>query len=111
MLTRRLDTAESVRDTFCYIPKVKQFIKKIIYQCSVCTKHEDKAYKYPQPPDLPASRLKPAFANVGIDYAGPIFVRNVHNIDNELFKAWICLITCQVSRAMKGDNKTASCND
>ena len=94
--------------TFCYIPKVKQFIKKIIYQCSVCTKHEGKAYKYPQPPDLPASRLKPstAFANVGIDYAGPIFVKNVYNIDNELFKAWICLITCQVSRAIYLDIAT-----
>ena len=65
-------------------------------------------YKYPYPPDLPESRLKSGFSfeNVGIDYAGPVFVTDVYSHNNELFKAWIALITCQTSRAVYLDLAT-----
>ena len=50
--------------------------------------------------------MNSTFYNIGIDYAGPVYVYNVYNKDNELFKAWISLITCQSSRAVYLDLAT-----
>ena len=45
---------------------------------------------------LPADRIVPAptFANIGLDFAGPLYLKN----NSE--KAYICLFTCAVTRAV-----------
>ena len=36
--------------------------------------------------------------NVGIDYAGPLYVKNIYNNDsNDRYKAWLVTITCASS--------------
>ena len=101
------ETLTEIRSEF-HIQKCRQLIRKLIYQCNTCRKYEGKNYNYPPPPDLPESRLKQncSFYNIGIDYAGPVYVYNVYNKNNELFKAWISLITCQSSRAVYLDLAT-----
>ncbi|KAL5500600.1 hypothetical protein EMCRGX_G012191 [Ephydatia muelleri] len=50
------------------------------------------------PPPLPECRVKEAFAfsSIGVDFAGPLYVKNPD-------KAWICLYTCCATRAVHLD--------
>ena len=49
-------------------------------------------------PQLPRGRVSddPPFTNSGIDFAGPIYV----TADSGTRKAYICLFTCQITRAI-----------
>ena len=49
------------------------------------------------PPGLPAYRLSfdYAFNNTGIDFAGPLYVKNVYSeYKDEMVKCYICLLIC-----------------
>ena len=35
-----------------------------------------------------------------LDYAGPIRVKNIFDVNNDLCKCWIALVTCASSRAV-----------
>ena len=103
-------TLNCLRQTY-WIPRARSFIKKILYECRLCRKLDNKPYRYPITPPLPPSRVTAshAFESIGIDYAGPLFVKNVYDsFDNDLnvFKCWIALITCQASRAVHLDLAT-----
>ena len=41
-----------------------------------------------------------ALANVGVDHAGPLFVKNIYGTSTEMHKAYILLLTCSTSRAI-----------
>ena len=41
-----------------------------------------------------------AFEHVGVDYAGPIFYKNVNKQRTDLLKCYTALITCAVKRAV-----------
>ena len=41
-----------------------------------------------------------AFSKIGIDYAGPIFVKNIFGDEKEMFKSYIVLITCACTRGI-----------
>ena len=62
---------------------------------------------------MPKERVEPSFAfeNIGIDYAGPVFVRNNYGEQSDLYKAWIALITCMSSRAVYLDLATSYDSD
>ena len=91
-----------------FIPKGRSHIRKLLHRCTICKKLEGKSYTYPQSPDIPTTRLTQfnAFSHIGIDYAGPVLVRNIFDESSELFKCWIALITCQSSRAIHLDLAT-----
>ncbi|XP_061171991.1 uncharacterized protein LOC133181518 [Saccostrea echinata] len=59
----------------------------------------EKSYQAPEPPPLPKDRLqmKPPFTVKGIDFAGPLYVKDKLGEDS---KAYICLFTCASSRAL-----------
>jgi len=61
-----------------------------------------KPLKYPSPPDLPKERLdnSKSFNYVGIDYVGPVFVKEIFNSDLPSNKCWIAIIICASSRAL-----------
>lgn len=72
----------------------RRVIKSVVTKCVICRKHESKKIEAPSP-SLPVDRVRAAsaFEVVGVDLAGPLFLR-----DNK--KAWICLFTCGVVRAI-----------
>ena len=41
-----------------------------------------------------------AFEHVGVNYAGPVFYKNVNKESAELLKCYILLITCAVTRTV-----------
>ena len=85
-----------------WIPKGRKFVKRILHQCVTCRRIQGLAYKPPQPAQLPEARVSEAsaFIHVGIDLAGPVFVKQKSGSEKEMKKAYICLFTCATSRAM-----------
>ena len=77
-------------------------MKKHIRHCVICKHYQGRTLLSPQSPDLPAFRLCTdyAFANVGLDHAGPLFVKNIYGTSTELHKAYILLLTCSTSGAI-----------
>ena len=94
-------TLTELRSRF-WIVQGRQFVRKLLYQCVVCRKLEGGPYKAPPPPPLPQFRLKeePPFTSIGIDYAGPLYVKSLNSPQQ---KVWICLCTCCVTRAIHLD--------
>ena len=85
-----------------WIVQGRQFVKKLLYKCVICRKLEGRPYRAPPSPPLPEFRVKecPPFAYTGVDFAGPLYVKN-HTGPQQ--KVWICLYTCCVTRAIHLD--------
>jgi hypothetical protein len=82
-----------------WVPQGRQVVKRIVHNCTICRRFQGKQYDAPPPPPLPPMRVdeKPPFSYVGVDFAGPLYVRE--SISADLKKVWICMYTCCVSRA------------
>ena len=78
----------------------REAVKKEVRRCVICLKWEGKPYSTPTIPDLPEERVSqdPPFANTGIDFAGPLYVQNLHSTDKT--KVYVCLFTCASTRAI-----------
>ena len=87
-------TLADVREKF-WIVRGRQVVKKLIGRCVICRRHKGKPLRGPLAPPLPPFRIQqaPAFQNIGLDNAGPLFV-------NGSEKVWILLFTCCVTRAI-----------
>ena len=90
-------TLGSVRQTY-WVPHGRSVVKKILRRCKICQRHEGGPYKMPLMPPLPTSRVSESapFTHTGIDYFGPLFIKN--KTENQ--KVWVCLFTCLVTRAI-----------
>ena len=83
-------TSVEVRSMY-WIPKGRQAVKRVISKCTVCKKLEGKAFSAPPSTDLPSFRVKEAtlFSTVGVDFAGPLFIRKEGKTDG---KGLHCLV-------------------
>jgi len=86
-----------------WIVKGRQFVRKLVHSCTICKKYEGKPYDAPVSPSLPEYRVKEdvPFANVGIDFAGPLHVESVTSSD--MYRVWVSLYTCCVTRGIHLD--------
>ncbi|OXA53364.1 Cytochrome P450 4C1 [Folsomia candida] len=77
-----------------WIPQSRQAIKKVLSRCTVCRRFTSKKCEVPCAP-LPEARVKLArvFQVIGIDLAGPLFLKTGE-------KVWMVLYTCAVYRAV-----------
>ena len=71
-------TLTHVRQQY-WIPRARQFIKKLLRRCVTCRKVNGKAYSAPDPPPLPSIRLVDShpFTVTGVDFSGTIFVEKL----------------------------------
>ena len=83
--------------------KRQSLVRLIIHRCVKCRRLEGTPFLVPPPPPLPISRVKeePAFSFTDVDFAGPLMIRT--DGPNKSAKAWICLFTCFVTRAVHLD--------
>ena len=83
----------NIRERF-WILGGRRTIRSIIRKCVTCNRHDSKSIKVDEPP-LPLDRVRDAtvFEVTGIDFAGPVYLRDKS-------KAWICIFTCAVFRAV-----------
>ena len=81
-----------------WVPQVRSTVKKMLKECPVCRRNNTQ----PVPPmmaDLPPSRLQPfapPFYNTGVDYFGPLYVKQ----GRSTVKRYGCLFTCLVTRSV-----------
>ena len=90
------ETLNAIREKF-WIPRGQEVVKQIVRRCVVCKKIEGKVFKSVKAPPLSACRVSedPPFSNTGIDFAGPLYVK-----DESKQKTYICLYTCASTRAI-----------
>ncbi|XP_028397220.1 uncharacterized protein LOC114521030 [Dendronephthya gigantea] len=98
------ETLTQLRSKF-WVTKGRQVVKKIISKCTVCRKLEGKSYGTPASLALPDFRLSNdfAFTRIGVDYAGPFYVRDIYTQSKDMHKTYIALYTCASSRAIHLD--------
>ncbi|XP_043466586.1 uncharacterized protein LOC122501306 [Leptopilina heterotoma] len=72
----------------------RKIARSIVSKCVVCKRQDSKRMTVETAP-LPRERVRDAriFEITGVDFAGPVFLRNER-------KAWICIFTCAVYRAV-----------
>ena len=91
------DTLNAMRHEF-WIPKGRQIVKKIVNNCILCKYDVRKAFRYPEPPPLPAERVnfERPFQFTAVDFTGAINIKE----EGENLKYYICLFTCMGTRAI-----------
>ncbi|XP_006825937.1 uncharacterized protein LOC102802298, partial [Saccoglossus kowalevskii] len=90
-------TITHIRQRF-WIPQIRPFVRSILRNCVVCRLVCGKPYRKPIPAPLQACRLRnaPPFTVTGVDFTGAVFV----SVEKSERKAYICLFTCAVTRAI-----------
>ena len=93
------ETLTHLRQTY-WIPQGRQLVKRIISKCMTCRKIQGPPFRSVPTPPLPNSRVlqSQAFQFTGIDYTGPLYVRDQGNQTSS--KVYICLFTCAAVRAL-----------
>ena len=81
------------------VPRARQNVKKLISKCVTCKKVGGKSYDAPPMASLPEFRVRESFpfSKVGVDFAGPLYVKGKTKETN---KVYIALFTCCVTRAV-----------
>ena len=98
------DTLTTMRERY-WVIRGRETVKKIVKRCVICRKAEGLPYGGMTPPDLPVSRVseQPPFTNVGLDFAGPLFVQEScgkKGSSENSVKVYILLFTCASTRAV-----------
>ena len=95
------DTLNAIRQTY-WIVKGRSVVKCVLRQCIVCKWVDGTPYKHTIAPSLPKSRVEdaPPFTSTGIEFAGPLLVRNNDDRKDVLRKMYICLFTCFTTHAV-----------
>jgi len=94
------DTLTEVRQKF-WIPKgqFSNFVRKLLFKCRTCRKHQTTHYNYPRSPPLTSLRAQDTrpFSVTGLDNFGPVHVKDVFSTRSRTHKAWATLYTCTKS--------------
>ena len=97
------DTIVQLRSKF-RVTKRRNLVRHVLHGCAhPCKKLEGKPFKSVESAQLPSYCVcqRFPFANTGVDYLGPLLVRQVYDSkSNEMHKTWIVLYTCAVTRAV-----------
>ena len=83
----------------CWIIKGRKTVTNVLRKCVVSKRYQGRPLRSPGSPDLPEFRVdhsRCAFQVTGLDFAGPLYVKNNSNND----KVYILLLTCASSRAI-----------
>ena len=86
-------TLSNIREKY-WILGGRRAIRSVIHKCVQCRRHDAKPLES-VPVPLPVNRIREAavFEVVGVDFTGPLYLKGGQ-------KAWVCLFTCAVFRAV-----------
>ena len=90
-------TLAQIREEY-WIPQGRTEVRKVLSQCSICRRYKGPSFQLSRMPPWPKERVSRSdpFLFVGLDYLGPINVRE----GLELNKMWVCLFKCLTVRAI-----------
>ena len=93
------ETLTEIRSRF-WIVRGRQLVRTVLNKCVICHRYEGRPCNLPPPPPLPDFRVReePAFTYTGVDFAGPLYIKNKGLLNGN--KVWICLYTCCIIRAV-----------
>ena len=96
------ETLTELRSEY-WLVRGRQFIRKVVHDCTICKKLEGKPCHSNAPPPLPEYRVTQTrpFQTTGVDFAGPLFVKTSNGAATS--KVWLCLYTCSSTRAVHLD--------
>ena len=82
----------------CFIPQGRAEVRKVLLQCLICRRNEGPSFQLPHMPPWPREWISHSdpFQFVGLDYLGPVSIKE----KLDLKKIWICLFTCLTTRAI-----------
>ena len=94
-------TLSACRERF-WILRGRRSVKTAIKNCNICIRFCGHPFSTAPCYDLPRFRVDdaPPFTNTGVDFAGPLFVKNT---DGTTSKSYVCLYTCASTRAVHLD--------
>ena len=75
-------------------------MKKVLSKRIICKVLQGNTLLPPAPPKLPEYKLyfEDPLENVELDYAGPLFTRNIFGKSKKTFKSYILIFTCAATR-------------
>lgn len=78
----------------------KSEVKSVIRKCILCFRARPSTVN-PQMGELPQDRVTPRriFSSCGVDYAGPVYIKDGKTRNRKIIKAYICVFVCMVSKA------------
>ncbi|XP_025831267.1 uncharacterized protein LOC112904716 [Agrilus planipennis] len=90
----------SLRDKYWPISG-KNVIKKVIRNCITCFRANPRSIT-PLMGSLPRPRVipSPPFSNCGVDYAGPVNIKEKRGRGSKTFKAYICIFVCFATKGI-----------
>ena len=90
-------TLSQIRSKY-WIPSGRSVVQRVLRHCTICKRWEGGPYRMPTMPPLPRQRVREStpFSYCGIDYFGPLYVKETTGSQ----KVWVCLFTCLVTRAI-----------
>jgi hypothetical protein len=93
-------TLAALRQNF-WIISPRSVVRKILHQCLQCFKVKP-SVMYPIIGNLPKSRVEPTrpFSISGVDYAGPIYIKECRGRSKRTVKAYICVFVCFSTKAV-----------
>ena len=93
------DTLAQIRSKF-WVTKAKKIVNEVIRQCTRCNRLEAKPFNFLEWAPLPDFRVRCShlFENTGLDYLGPVFVRQVfdayekefHKVEIVVYTVYVC---------------------
>ena len=71
------ETLNAIRENY-WIIQGRDAVKQKLRKCVVCKRHEGRPYSIPMTTPLPQDRVMevPPFTNTGVDFAGPLYIKN-----------------------------------
>lgn len=98
----------SIRERYWPI-RGKNSVRKICRSCTICFRINPKLINHPLMGQLPADRLNntPPFFITGVDYAGPILIKDRILRNAKLIKAYMVLFVCFSTKAIHLDVVTS----
>ena len=93
------NTLNYVRNYY-WLCKGRKTVKVILNKCVTCKKSQNRTLLGPKSSDLPKFCLDfdYAFCNTEVDFAGPLYVKDIYGKSDQMFKSYICLFTCATTR-------------
>ena len=75
---QRTKATLAILRTQYWLPKGRSIVKAFIFRCFLCKYFDSQHYNYPVAPALPPERVTLTFPfnNIGVDYMGPLFVKD-----------------------------------
>lgn len=84
-----------------WIPGLRTLVRKRTFMCLKCYKEKANTFT-PKMADLPRERVNPGrtFQHVGVDFAGPLIMKESLRRKSATSKVYICLFICLASKAL-----------